>query len=146
MPKSNRWVRDVPREVEYQSLSVGSQADIAAVLIDHSDYLSAECWTPTALRELLADLVEPVTVSISECTLTRLLQQVASRDFYEEAVKKLQARLTIVGDLDPVIFDGDDVVDGRHRLEAYARAGRKTISTVDIGALSRTDWERWMNG
>jgi hypothetical protein len=131
--------------VEYQSLGIAVQADVAANLIEHSDYLTDQLWTETALRELLADLVEPVKVSISESPLGPLLKQVASWGFSELAVKKLQERLAIVGDLDPVIMDGDKFIDGRHRVEAYARAGRTTIPTVDIGPLLRTDWDTWMN-
>ena len=52
--------------MEYQSLRIAVQADIAANLIEHSDYLTAERWTETALRELLADLVEPFKVTICE--------------------------------------------------------------------------------
>jgi len=67
--KSDRRLRAVRRDVEYQSLGIAVQADIAANLIDHSDYLMAQGWSETALRELLTDLVEPVKVSISESPL-----------------------------------------------------------------------------
>ncbi len=146
VPKSNSKVRAVSREVEYQSLSIQSQADIAAVLIDHSEYLSTEWWVDVDLREVLADWVEPIKVRICERPTRHLLKSVASRGFSEVAVKKLQKRLTIVDDLDPVILDGRNFLDGRHRVEAYARASRKTIPTVDIGTLLRTDWEKWING
>jgi len=91
-------------------------------------------------------VIEPIKVSVLDRPIAPLLKQVASRAFSEIAVRKLQERLSIVGDLDPVIFDGDKFVDGRHRVEAYARAGRKTIPTVDIAPLLRIDWEKWMNG
>jgi hypothetical protein len=144
--ESDRRLRVVRRDVVYQSLRIAVQADIAANLIDHSDYLAEQLWTETALRELLADLVEPIKVSVSESPLAPLLSQVASWGFSDVAVKKLQERLAIVGDLDPVMMDGDRFIDGRHRVEAYARAGRTTIPVVDIGPLLRTDWDRWMNG
>lgn len=132
--------------MKYRSLRTAVQADIAANLIDHSDYLTSQHWTETDLRELLADLVEPMEVSISEWPLGPVLKQVASWGFSDLAVKKLQERLAIVGDLDPVMVDGDRFIDGRHRVKAYARAGRTTIPTVDIGPLLRTDWDTWMNG
>lgn len=143
---SDVHVRSVRRVVEYQSLRAALQEDIAANLIDHSDYLTAERWTETALRELLADLVEPFKVTISESPLSLILKQVATRGLSDLVVKKLQERLAIVGDLDPVMMDCDRFIDGRHRVEAYARAGRTTIPTVDIGPLLRTDWDTWMNG
>ncbi|MDO8632743.1 MAG: hypothetical protein Q7R41_19855 [Phycisphaerales bacterium] len=144
--ESDRRLRAVRRHVEYQSLRIAVQADIAANLIDRSDYLTTECWTETALRELLADLVEPVKVSISESPLSPLLKQAATGGLSDLAVKKLQERLAIVGDLDPVMMDGDRFIDGRHRVEAYARAGRTTIPIVDIGPLLRMDWATWMSG
>jgi hypothetical protein len=144
--KSDICRRAARRDVEYQSLGIAVQADIAANLIDHSDYLTEQLWTETALRELLADLVEPVKVTISESPLGLILKQVATRGLSDLAVKRLQERLAIVGDLDPVMMDGDRFVDGRHRVEAYARAGRTTIPIVDIGTLLRTDWDMWMNG
>ena len=130
----------------YQCLRIATQEDIAANLIDQSDYLTTERWTETPLREVLVDLVEPFKVTISESPLGLILKQVATRDLSDLAVKKLQERLAIVGDLDPVLVDGERFIDGRHRVEAYARAGRKTIPTVDIGPLVRIDWEEWMNG
>lgn len=144
--RSNAPVRAVRREVEYQCLRITVQEDIAANLIDGSDYLTAERWTETALRELLADLVEPVKVTISESPLGPILKQVATLGLSDLAVKRLQERLAIVGDLDPVMMDGDRFIDGRHRVKAYVRAGRTTIPTVDIGPLLRTDWDKWMNG
>lgn len=84
--KSDRRLRAVRRDVEYQSLRIAVQADIAANLIDHSDYLTEELWTETALRELLADLVPPVTVSISESPLSLILKQVASGGLSDLAV------------------------------------------------------------
>jgi hypothetical protein len=119
---------------------------MAAILIEYSDYLSSEWWTPTDLREVLADLTEPIKVLACERALAPLLRQVASCGFSELAVRKLQERLAIVGDLDAVLLDDDKLVDGRHPLETYARAGRTTIPVVDIGPLLRTDWEKWMNG
>jgi hypothetical protein len=136
----------VRREVEYQSLSISCQADIAGVLIDHSDYLTAEWWADADFREVLVDLSEPIKVSIAERPVRPLMKQVALCGFSEIAVKKLQERLSVVGDLDPVIFDGNIFIDGRHRVEAYARVGRRMIPIVDIGALLRTDWEKWING
>ena len=94
---------------------------------------------------VLADLVEPFKVTISESPLSLILKQVATRGLSDLVVKKLQERLAIVGDLDPVMMDCDRFIDGRHRVEAYARAGRTTIPTVDIGPLLRTDWDTWMN-
>ena len=136
----------VQRSVEYQSLRSAVQEDIAANLIDSSDYLTSQRWTETDLRELLADLVEPIKVSISEIPLAPLLKQVATREVCDLAAKRLRETLAIEGDLDPVIVDGDGFIDGRHRVEAYARAGRTTIPTVDMGPLLRTDWDTWMNG
>ena len=132
--------------VEYQSLGIAVQEDIAANLIDRSDYLACHRWTETALRELLADLIEPIMVSTSTRPLAVLLKQIITCEVSDIAVRKLEARLTIVGELDPVIVDGAEFIDGRHRVTAYARAGRSTIPIVDIGPLLRTDWERWMNG
>lgn len=139
-------IRAVRRAVEYRSLRTAVQADIAANLIDHSDYLTSQHWTETDLHELLADVIGPIKVSISERPLAPLVKQVASWGFSDLAVKKLQERLAIVGDLDPVMMDGNRFIDGRHRIEAYARAVRTTIPTVDIGPLLRTDWDTWMNG
>jgi hypothetical protein len=144
--RSNRRLQAVRHDVEYQSLRITVQEDIAANLIDRSDYLTAQRWTETALRELLADLVEPVKLSISESPLRPILKQVATRGLSDLAVKKLQARLAIVGELDPVMMDGDRFMDGRHRVEAYSRAGRTTIPILDIGPLLRADWDAWMNG
>lgn len=132
--------------MEYQCLRIAAQEDIAANLIDGSDYLTTQRWTETALRELLADLVEPFKVPISESPLSLILKQVARRGLSDLAVKKLQERLDVVSDLDPVVVDGDRLIDGRHRVEAYARAGRTRIPTVDIGPLLRMDWDTWMNG
>ena len=61
-------------------------------------------------------------------------------------VPDLAVIVKALGELDPVMMDGDRFIDGRHRVEAYARAGRTTIPTVDIGRVLRTDWDAWMNG
>ena len=143
---TNRRGGVLRRHVEYPGLSISAQADIAANLIDHSDYLTSEWWTDADLREVLVDLTEPIKVWISERPIAPLLEQVASCAVSDLAVKKLQERLAIVGDLDPVLVDGERFIDGRHRVEAYRRAGRTTIPTVDIGPLLRTDWDTWMKG
>ncbi len=132
--------------MSYESLSTAVQHDIAENLIDQSEYLAAEGWTATDFRELLVDLIEPIKLSTFDSPLGSLLKQAASRGVSDLAVNKLQVRLTISGDLDPVIVDGERLIDGRHRVEAYARAGRATIPAVDIGPLLRIDWERWTNG
>lgn len=132
--------------IEYQSLRTAIQEDIAANLIEHSDILISRGWTETELRELLADVVEPIKVTVIEGLLAPLLKQATLRRVSLVAVKKLQETLASVGDLDPVIVDGDRFIDGRHRVETYARAGKTTIPSVDIGPLLRTDWDRWMNG
>lgn len=132
--------------VEYSVLPMPVREDIAANLIVNSDFLSSQRWTEIALAELLSDLIEPIMVSVSQFSVIDLRRQVVRRSYSDFAVRRLHARLIVVGELDPVIVDGDRFIDGRHRVEAYARAGRSTIPTVDISPLLRIDWERWMNG
>ncbi len=91
-------------------------------------------------------MIAPLTLFVSEAPLAPLLKQAANRQVSDVAVKKLQEMLTAIGNLDPVIVEGDKFIDGRHRVEAYARSGRTTIPIVDIGTLMRTDWDAWMNG
>ncbi len=129
----------------YQCLGIAVQEDIAAVLVEHSDYVKSSGWTEIELRELFIDLFEPLKVFTSRAPVALLRQQAVIRAFSEVAVTRLQRALAVAGDLDHVIIDGSTFVDGRHRVEAYARAGRRTIPVVDIGPLLRTDWREWMN-
>lgn len=142
----NTLIRTVRRAVDYQSLTIAAQEDIAVNLIDHSDYLTSQHWNETELRELLVDVIEPIQLFISEKPLAPLVKQAAACAVSDFAVKRLQETLATVGNLDPVIVDGDSFIDGRHRVDAYARAGRTMIPTVDIGPLLRLDWDRWING
>lgn len=47
----------------------------------------------------------------------------------------VQAMVDSTDELPPIIVSGDNILDGRHRIEAARRKGVTSIKAIDIGAL-----------
>jgi hypothetical protein len=78
-----------------------------------------------------------------------LYRTMGNRSTSDVAVSKYVDRLKTIPEFDPILVDNDRFLDGGHRLEAYHRAGRKSIPVVDIGNLLHAPdevWKRWMEG
>ena len=58
-----------------------------------------------------------------------------NRSTSEIAVKNLKQVLQRKGELDPIIVNGNKLVDGGHRIMAYKELGKKEIPVIDISSI-----------
>lgn len=132
------------RIVSIDKLHSRSHQDIAEHL--QSVVPALKEMSPQDVKDQILDLVQSPTVVMGHADPAMLKKQFVNRGTSDVAVKRFREMLRQGVEFDPVLLNNGKFEDGGHRVEAYLQEGRKSIPTVDIGALINMDWGRWLSG
>ena len=134
------------RLVAIDSLPRETQADICGWIAEHTPLFEDD---PSYVRDNLFGLARPPQVWRGMMRVAQLLPTMR-RSNASVAVRNYAAMLkTPVFEFDPILVADGRFLDGGHRLQAYAEAGRAMIPVVEIGHLVNAPvelWQRWVDG
>jgi hypothetical protein len=101
------------------------------------------------VKDNLLRLADPPLVAVGLLEVA-ILHEGFARAVSEKAVQRYEEMLRLeTFEFDPILVAGGRFLDGGHRLEAYARAGRRTIPVVEVGHITGATtefWRRWLDG
>lgn len=136
--------------VAIDALPSAVREDIAHNLAERHPFFVERRLDHVDVRDNLFGLVQAPKVLVAMAEVG-LLPETMDRQCSAAAVATYAGRLKSVPgfEFDPILANGEAFLDGGHRLEAYAQAGRRYIPIVDIGHLMRAseaDWQAWFDG
>jgi hypothetical protein len=136
--------------VDIDTIPADTKADIAHFLAERHPYFFEQGIDHTEVRHNLFGLVQPPKVLVTMAEVEPLYATM-NRNNSLAAVSKYAGELSANPgcEFDPILTSHGEFQDGGHRLEAYQRAGRVRIPTVDIGHLisaSKEHWQAWLEG
>ena len=136
------------RLVPIDDLPIETVDDICAIIAEKCPIFSDDP-DPQFVKDNLIGLVEPPKVWLGMESTQSLLKTMQRNNSDFVVTKYTKTLSDNIFEFDPIITAHGRFVDGGHRLEAYAKAGREYIPVVDIGHILNAPpnvWEDWMDG
>ena len=145
------------RVISIDDLPGEAKADLAAEIAEHLTAIGFQPpWQESGaveandLRPELFDLADPPLVTVYDAPVESLHKTLDRKyDPGDGVVRKYVEMLKSGVEFDPIFVNNGEFSDGGHRLEAYYRAGRKTIPVAEIGPFLNAPaefWQRWLSG
>ncbi len=134
---------NVTKKISWNDLREQEKINIGEEIQNRSSYLKNRISVPELIKNYLVKDNAPIierTIPIND-----LMKKVKEKNSYSKHVIDSLTSALRAGEVLPrPLVNGQDFIEGSNRVQAHLVNGDDKINVLDISALLRIDWERFL--
>lgn len=133
---------------KFIDLPEDTKSEIVQQIFNNIPIVKDTWWSASEFRDECEEFLNKFIFKITPKNVSWLSHKyITSNEISDANLNKLRSILKEKGELDPIVYNGDEFFDGRHRVLAYSLEGIEMIPSIDIQeVLDEKMWEDYVNG